>query len=96
MGLDAFVTINGRQYAGTEPMMAERRWRWPIGIYTYINYDGPPVPSADIIFRPNTAAARETADVFAIWGGELIYKDVPAEIEDDKPTTRPATATAPL
>ena len=39
-----------------------------------------PSPShLDIILRPNPAAARKTTDIFQIWNGQIILKDLPVK-----------------
>jgi len=43
-------------------------------------YTGPTVESCDLIFRSSKEAAKKTIDIFEIWDGELIYKNVPIKV----------------
>jgi hypothetical protein len=43
-------------------------------------YKGPPVEKMDIILRSSAEVARGSVDLFEIWDGELVYKDVPVKI----------------
>ena len=47
--------------------------------------------SVDVLFVPDVGAAKRTTDVFEIWGGEIVKRDVPVKYATP-PTRRPATA----
>ena len=46
-------------------------------------YDGPLFKACNVILRTSKPAARDTVDLFEIWNGELIYKNVPVSIDKD-------------
>lgn len=56
-----------------------------VGHGSYAILKDPPPPTADIIFRPNYQYPLKTIDIFEIWDGEIVYKDVPIIL----PTTAP-------
>jgi len=93
VAFDPFVKVGDREYPVSSFTVA--RGHGQTGIEVHGEYDGPLIQFADVILRPSKTAARETPDFFEIWGGELVYKDVPVKVIDDKPATRPATSTAP-
>lgn len=55
----------------------------PVDNYNFSSIDASIVPReyglVDIVLRSSTAAARETVDIFEIWDGELVFKNVPLE-----------------
>jgi hypothetical protein len=46
-----------------------------------------PFTSCDVILRSSVEVARDTVNMFEIWDGELVYKDVPVKVET--PATGP-------
>ena len=51
----------------------------------------PAFTSCDIILRSSEKVAKETVDLFEIWQGELVYRDVPVKL-GPYATTQPATS----
>jgi hypothetical protein len=49
------------------------------GNRTLSNEKLPPLSKCDVILRSSEKVARETLDLFEMWDGELIYKDVPVK-----------------
>jgi hypothetical protein len=53
------------------------QWHYYYG--TFDNFDPVTYPTVDVILRPSEAAARRVPGMTAIWGAEIILKDVPIE-----------------
>ena len=52
--------------------------------------DGAPVTAVDLVLRPNAREARRTVDLLEIWGGELVFEDLPV-MNAEKIRPRPKT-----
>jgi hypothetical protein len=58
----------------------------------------------DLVLRSSIAEARRTVDLFSIWNGEIVIKDVPVELRPmvqlqrnaQPPETRPSTRRSPV
>ena len=84
---DVFVRTGGREYKiGTLHVAAGdhtdqgRLREWHAG-----EERPAPFTSCDVILRSSDEVARESVDLFEIWAGELVYKDVPATKEGTFP-----------
>ncbi|MBN1344035.1 MAG: hypothetical protein JXQ73_15225 [Phycisphaerae bacterium] len=72
-----FVRFDGKEYpAGVLAEGTDRPFRYAGPPW---DYDGPAPKSFDVILRPDQALARESIDVYAMWGGEMVFKDIPTE-----------------
>jgi len=52
-----------------------------MGYHFSHDYEDSPPEDVDIIFRSSKAVAQSTVNLFEIWDGELVYKNVPVRIE---------------
>lgn len=83
---DVIARVNDKEYRAGRVYMAKGQ---SISWGTEGEYSGPPAEKMDIILRSSKEAARDTVDLFEIWDGELVYKDVPVKV------IAPATTSAP-
>jgi len=82
IAFDILVRISGEEYVlgPTCAAKGDRRLTW--GLRRDLSsqgYRGPAPESLDVILRSSEKAARDTVDLFEIWQGELVYKDVPVQ-----------------
>ncbi len=72
-----FARVEGKEYLfgyarGKRGSLIEVRENTP-----KLQYTGPIVPTADVVFRSSDEVARGSTDIDEIWDGEIVYKDVP-------------------
>lgn len=74
---------------GKETLIGGFTWQPNSLVLSYGNYSTfkkPMLRVADIIFRPNYEYPLKTIDIFEMWDGEIVYKEVPIQ----QPATAPA------
>ena len=83
--------IEAIQPGSTEEPIVLGGWVWEpkrrvtgYGDYAIIKMTPPKV--VDVYFKPNPDYAIGTVDIFEMWGGEMVFRNVPIMHE---PTTRP-------
>ena len=96
IAMDVFIRTEGREYKVTAVHVASgESTNWSLGIMLRDADGGMPAAftSCDVILRSSDAAARDSVNLFEIWEGELVYKDVPVAVE--APATQPTLSAGP-
>lgn len=94
VAISVWARANGREWLlGREAFHQVQ----PVVLRHAAHVDGFNADRVDLIVRADPDGARLTPKVTKIWGGEVVYRDVPVQWVDENanPTPRPATAPKP-
>ena len=79
---EVFARIKGKEYRLGQVSKAKGK----TGICCFQGPDDMPrAESCDIILRSSEKVARHSLDMFEMWQGELVFKDVPIELRETQP-----------
>jgi len=99
---DVFIRI-GNEEIKIGTIEGRKGDRWVVQRFNNFEYDGPLVDSIDVILRSNEQLARGTIDMFEVWEGEAVIKDVPVTFREDgvrppsgKARSQPAIRSQPV
>ncbi|MGH7180003.1 MAG: hypothetical protein ACREJC_21680, partial [Tepidisphaeraceae bacterium] len=77
VGFRTFYRTNDTEFAG--PLVAMNAPGGEFPKVSRVPALRPETDKLDVIFHADPAAAAQTVDIFEIWDGELVFKDVPIE-----------------
>jgi hypothetical protein len=91
---DVIVRAGGREWRARTTVNRNGGWGRASAVVTGV--DRIDAPRADVIVRGSAEAAADTLDMTRVWGGELLFKDVPvttSEVGVPPPSHAPVAPT---